>query len=525
MLVLLRNNAGRHALVVVDGKNQYEARNERRGWTNEDCERGWLDDKTGQKLWKKPEGELWKRLEKGSYMAVECTGFAKTGADGRLKPTLSFNDACEEAKKKLTEMNHVATLDIARLQENKGYTAYALPDTVYKIIIQDYPILAHEAYDFSDLIVAETADFVGRDWVIEDLAQFRADFSAGYYCVIAQAGLGKTALAAEIAKRYQAPAFFLSVREGYTHTEQCLGHLAADLIARFSLAYDRLPKRATKDWNFVKTLLDEARKKGGQSLLVVIDAVDESEPTAGNVLLLPERSPEGVHIVLTSRTEPTLAVHAKTGKKVLPVAADNERHKEDIKAFVEARVTSLPLGASFASSVRRIVDTLIDASEYNFQYLQYVLTDLASLKPGVGGFQLPPLPRKLKGYYDQFWKGIEAVRDTEDWNAWNELYRPTIALLGVVLEPVTAKWLSALLKPACPRNRRKGTRPLGRGSSSVKEAEPVAHCSQVIFRLSCGRPRRRHAFRARPHRFALSYGVGEFGVRSSRSTDWLRLRG
>jgi AAA ATPase-like protein len=453
LVVLLETpSGGLHALLVVDGKYDYDARNEPRGWEAEHCERGWIDGKAGAKLWNRPDGALWKRTVDGAYVAIECTGFAKTKAGGRALSTLTFDEARTEAEKKLGEMSHVATLDVVRLQENKGYTPFrpASPDQIplYQRILEKFPVLVDDAYDFSDLLESEDA-FVGREWLLNDLAQFRKSSQCGYYCIIAQAGLGKTALAAEIARQQRCPAFFFSVDEGRTTIDACLKHLAADLIARFSLDHARLPERAGKDWNFLKTLLEEARKKTGAPVLLVIDAVDEADSVAGNAIQLPSRLPEGVHIVLTSRIEPVLTLSGNSRKKIQPISADDTAHKNDVQKFLDARVGELWHRPGFASPDARpaeLIQALLDASEYNFKYLQYVLADVSDVGASGKVIDLIKLPQGLEGYYAQFWKGIEKVRDTEGWEDWDALYRPAIALLAAAREPVTSHWLSLLIK-------------------------------------------------------------------------------
>jgi hypothetical protein len=69
----------------------------------------------------------------------------------------------------------------------------------------------------------------------------------GYIRIVADAGLGKTALAAEIARRYRAPAFFASASSGLTRPDQCLNHLSAELISPFALKHDHLPSRAGEE--------------------------------------------------------------------------------------------------------------------------------------------------------------------------------------------------------------------------------------------------------------------------------------
>jgi hypothetical protein len=62
--------------------------------------------------------------------------------------------------------------------------------------------------------------------------------------------LGKTAIAAELTKRYRAPACFVSANENRTQPERILNILSTQLIARYTLPHMFLPMGAgkTSDW-------------------------------------------------------------------------------------------------------------------------------------------------------------------------------------------------------------------------------------------------------------------------------------
>src|SRR5262249_13118772 len=147
-----------------------------------------------------------------------------------------------------------------------------------------------------------------------ELFQCLADFSrrrpCGYFRVVADAGLGKTALAAEAAKRLNAPAFFANASRGLTRADQCLNHLTAELIACFGPAHDHLPARAGEDSAFFGRVLAEAATRVGGPIWVVVDALDEADPLGlgRNPLLLPDRLPQGVHVLLTHRPGETALV-------------------------------------------------------------------------------------------------------------------------------------------------------------------------------------------------------------------------
>src|SRR5438105_1478870 len=101
-------------------------------------------------------------------------------------------------------------LFITNLQANKVVVA----DNVYGgihadelTLIQPYPALEDHLRTFP-AEAAAAVGFVGRTDVFAALEGFREQHASGYFRIVADAGLGKTVLAAEIARRYRASVFF-----------------------------------------------------------------------------------------------------------------------------------------------------------------------------------------------------------------------------------------------------------------------------------------------------------------------------
>ena len=76
---------------------------------------------------------------------------------------------------------------------------------------------------------------------------------------------------------------------------------------RYSLPYRSLPRRASRNGQFMNELLREAAQMQPESepLVVAIDALDEVDttglPPGANVLYLPPVLPAGVYFVVTTK--------------------------------------------------------------------------------------------------------------------------------------------------------------------------------------------------------------------------------
>jgi len=337
-----------------------------------------------------------------------------------------------------------------------AYGSAIVMGDIHQAIAQRYPSLRDFAFDFNELTESVTRRFVGRDELFQRLADFATN-RCGYFRVVADAGLGKTALAAEAARRLDAPSFFVSASSGLTRPDQCLNHLAVELIARFGLPHDHLPPRAGEDSAFLSTLLAAAAAAATSPIWLVVDALDEADsPGPGrNTLLLPNRLPRGVYVLLTHRpADVSLATDAGTATEEHRITHDDERQQLAIVSFLreEARRDSIKPALEAANppvAIEQFVAFLKAKSEGNFKYLDYVLADIAARTPGFDPLDLAALPRGLQGYYRQFWQQMERVRDQEGWAEWHGLYRPAIAFLAAAREAVPASWLASLVgRPA-----------------------------------------------------------------------------
>jgi hypothetical protein len=311
------------------------------------------------------------------------------------------------------------------------------------------PTPLEKILDFDSTLAVADA-FVGREAVFAALETFRTNYDRGYFDIVADAGLGKTALAAAITRRRDAICFFASASRGLKRADQFLSHVSAALIVKYELKYERLPENIGSDATFFTKVLRQAiasRAPGG-ALWIVVDGLDEAEPppNEANPLLLPDELPKSVYIVVTHRPGIDLSTVANTPVEQYEIHRDDADQKTSIEAYLRAqakpssRLGQLLGGAIPPITAEEFVTLLQSGSEGNFMYLSYVIEDIANRKPEDLALDVRSLPKGLIGYYARFWSRLLDFKEN-NWADWDGLYRPVIERLGVAFEPVPAEWL------------------------------------------------------------------------------------
>jgi hypothetical protein len=287
----------------------------------------------------------------------------------------------------------------------------------------------------------EIGEFTGRDWLLSEIDDFMASNACGYVMVEADAGVGKTALAAWLASTRGYVSHFCRYSGG-RRTREALQNLSAQLIRDGGLA-EHAPRGILPGWasdpQGFYFLLGTAAVAKQQRLVLVIDGLDEAEQPAGGLPLgLPAILPDGVFVVGTYRTGYPLP---RPDCPVLDVriARDDPRNHADINDYLMRIAREEKLSGSLADagiSTGRFTGLLAERCSGVWVYLRYVLEEL---RLGLRSFEsIGELPTGLWNYY------IEQVRRWQRCNGWNSELLPLLATLGVAGEPLTAVALSQL---------------------------------------------------------------------------------
>ena len=176
--------------------------------------------------------------------------------------------------------------------------------------------------------------FTGRVWLASRVDDFLTCHDRGVFVLEAEAGLGKTAFLAHLARERGYIHHFVELARGLDGVAPGLKSLAAQLVRAWKLnpytAEAVLPGSAARP-EFLQNLLKEAadrrdQAQPGEPIILVIDALEEAgTPSGQNVLGLPRILPRGR---LSGRFPPPRRRHAVRGRASSCRTAQGRRPEE-----------------------------------------------------------------------------------------------------------------------------------------------------------------------------------------------------
>ncbi|NEU71334.1 XRE family transcriptional regulator [Hassallia byssoidea VB512170] len=263
--------------------------------------------------------------------------------------------------------------------------------------------------EFERLIKDKTESFRGRKFVFDAIEEFFSKNSNGYFTVVGDAGMGKSAISAKyVLDNPEAICFFNVRAEGMNRPELFLKKIRQQLMNRY-----QLQDAADAD---LSSLLTKASEKitAGDRLIIVVDALDEVDhESTGNLLYLPTILPENVYFLLTRRpynqNEKRLNVSPSVPTQELDLRDYPERSSQDVKEYIWLLLNDGEYKQGLSQWIEKqnlsnteFVEEVATKSENNFMYLRCVLPAIAE------GFYnnkpLDELPVGLQGYYENHWQ-------------------------------------------------------------------------------------------------------------------------
>ncbi len=271
---------------------------------------------------------------------------------------------------------------------------------------------------FRNKVRVKTKKFVGRDFLFNEIKNFIENNDNGYFHIIAEPGMGKTAIASQYLLQCPSICYFNSYNENPDNPEEIFKKsISQQLKAYFKDESDFLDST-----NGIDILLFRASeyllKNQDKKLVIVIDALDEVKITnrTHNLLNLPSILPPNIFIITTRRpfeiSSKRLTIDSNATRCIeidLKNSKYDKYHELDIKKYLkwvlEKEKDSKILKKWIKDQGKNndyFVEYLTEKSQYNFMYIEYVLKEIIMGK--FSEFTLNELPEGLEAYYENHWE-------------------------------------------------------------------------------------------------------------------------
>ncbi len=306
-----------------------------------------------------------------------------------------------------------AKIELSLELEEFGKAFINVAQRTKSIEFQPYPDWNMDEYpeEFKPLIIEKIRAFCGRKFVFDAFAQFLTNHRHGYFAVVGDAGMGKSAIAAKYVFDHKSPCYFNIRAEGRNRPERFLESIRQQLVKRYQLQNSEKAD--------LPTLLEKVSKKllANQRLVIVVDALDEveQEKTGDNLLYLPTTLPDRVYFLMTRRpyTPETKRLYTSPGVPVEEIDLRASQYVglslSDLQEYIRFILNKDPdykydLNKWIKTknlTPEKFIEQVASKSNNNFMYLRYVLPAIA--RGDYNDLTLQQLPDGLQDYYQQHW--------------------------------------------------------------------------------------------------------------------------
>lgn len=302
--------------------------------------------------------------------------------------------------------------------------------------------LQHLRYDQTAYVEEHTRDFVGRAFAFQSISRFIRDTGGqgGVFFIVAQPGVGKTALMAMLARERNCVHHFnrRSVG-GPTGKRHLLGNLCSQVIAKYDLGLRDLPESATEDSSYLADLLGQAsRREQGGPILVVIDSADEmDDPRAAASVIHCQES--AAYFFVSTRPGfldelPNELRGTTLNQEELHIDPLGAVNLADVREYIQRWLHMDGIQHYISEqhmTERTFIEEIQGRSEGNFMYLRHTLPAIE--RGTLHRRETSQLPQGLLGYYADH---VEQMESTEP-AAWTTVQLPVLAVLSVLQRPLT----------------------------------------------------------------------------------------
>jgi WD40 repeat protein/serine/threonine protein kinase len=287
-----------------------------------------------------------------------------------------------------------------------------------------------EPWDFTPFLVEKIKGFVGREWLFQEIDEWRSKDSPAVLLIVGEPGIGKSAIVAALVHR-NLDGQVLAYHCCRTDTPATLepASFVRSLASMFSAQLPEYTKalecssvinalrRADTDPESafeaaVLAPLHKIRQPQKNRHYLLIDALDESltrarPPTIFDVLCTRlDRLPPWLGLIATTRNDPSL-LNPLRSLRVQIITAQDPKNQEDVRRLIRFRLRQAPFRQK-AKTDRKILarfeDDLLRSSAGNFLFVR---TALDAIESGQLSFDnIENLPPGLSSLYEIFYRRL-----------------------------------------------------------------------------------------------------------------------
>jgi WD40 repeat protein/serine/threonine protein kinase len=319
-----------------------------------------------------------------------------------------------------------------------------------------------EPWDFTPFLVEKFKGFVGREWLFQEIDQWRAKVSPAVLLIVGEPGIGKSAIVAALVHRNldgQVLAYHCCRTDTPATLEPAsfVRSLASMLSARLPEYMKALDcssvinalRRADTDPESafeaaVLAPLHKITQPQKNRCYLLIDALDESlsrarPPTIFDVLCTRlDRLPRWLGLIATTRNDPSV-LNPLRSLRVQIITAQDPKNQDDVRRFVRFRLREAPFRQKAKVGrkiLARLEDDLLRSSAGNFLFVR---TALDAIETGQLSFDhLENLPPGLSSLYEIFFRRL-FPNPAKDFSR----SRKVLETIAAAREPLTREHIAA----------------------------------------------------------------------------------